>query len=107
MGVLARVAAKLAKSFFPEGVTMLKPKKTTIENEHVERQRQLCDQLVTSAAAIMLKDVKAPLGMALDRIVTFAAAQGCVAEGSAKTAKAFRDLADKIDAGLFHRLTGE
>lgn len=85
----------------------MKPKKTTIEGEHIERQRAVCDEIIHRAALMMVEEVKAPMGMMLDRLLTYSAAQACKIDGSTNTAIAFRELAEKIDKGLFHSVTGE
>ena len=81
----------------------MKPQKVTVENEREERQRALCDQIVYRAARMMLGEVKAPMPMVLDRLLTFAAAQAVAVDGEVKTALAFRVLADRIEAGLFRQ----
>lgn len=83
------------------------PKKTTIESEREERQKGLCDEIMHRAGKMMIEDIGAPMGMMLDRVITFAAAHACTIEGSQRTAAMFRDLAAKIDGGLFHSVTGE
>ena len=83
------------------------PKKVTIESEREERQKALCDTIITRAAHMMIDEVKAPMPMMLDRLLTYAAAQACSIEGSPKTAAVFRRLADNIEAGIFHSITGE
>lgn len=85
----------------------MKPQKVTIESEHIEQQKALCDQIITRAAQMMRDTVKAPLPMTLDRLLTYVAAAACAADGSAATAANFRLFADRIDDGLFHSLTGE
>jgi len=70
-------------------------------------QEQFCDQAVDYAARLMLKQDGVDLGLVLDRMLTFCVAHMCLGEGSVMTAEHFRDFADKIDAGLFHRITGE
>ena len=65
-----------------------------------------CDEAVTAAAHVMLH-AGAPVGMILDRLLTYAAAQACALDGSPTTAKNFRTFAEKIDGGLFHTVTGE
>ncbi|MNF14029.1 hypothetical protein D3C80_2160850 [compost metagenome] len=66
-----------------------------------------CNQIIHGAMTLMINDVKAPIPMVMDRLFTFAAAQACKLDGSASTAAAFREFADKIDAGLFYSITGE
>ncbi|MDF8353221.1 hypothetical protein [Ensifer adhaerens] len=85
----------------------MKPKKTTIEGERDERRKALCDEIIHRAAKMMVEEVGASMGMMLDRVMTFAAAHACTIDGSPKTATAFRDLADKIEEGIFHSVTGE
>jgi hypothetical protein len=69
--------------------------------------RQACDKLLELATETMVIQAGAPVEMVIDRLVTYAAAQICSIEGSKRAAEVFRDVADKIDAGLFHRITGE
>lgn len=83
------------------------PKKVTAESERDERKKALCDEIMHRAGAMMIEEVGAPMGMMLDRVLTFAAAHACSIEGSPKTATVFRELADKIERGLFHSVTGE
>nr|WP_278520794.1 hypothetical protein [Brucella anthropi] len=85
----------------------MKPKKTTVESEREERMKALCDQIVHRAARMMVEEVGASMSVMLDRMLTFSAAQACSVDGSANTAAAFRMFADRIEAGLFHRVTGE
>jgi len=68
--------------------------------------KSFCDNLVVMAAEGM-EAAGAPIGMILDRLMTYTAAQMCSVDGSPATAKIFRDLAEQIDGGLFHRITGE
>ena len=85
----------------------MKPKKVTIESEQDERRKALCDEIQHRAAKMMVEEVGVSIPMMLDRVLTFAGAQACTLDGSPKTAAAFRQFADKIDAGLFHSITGE
>ncbi|MBU1313978.1 MAG: hypothetical protein ACK4P4_18485, partial [Allorhizobium sp.] len=85
----------------------MKPKKVTIESEREERQKALCDTIITRAATMMVEEVGASVPMMLDRMLTYAAAQACCNDGSPRTAAIFRDLANNIEGGLFHRVTGE
>ncbi|TYR32087.1 hypothetical protein FY036_13460 [Mesorhizobium microcysteis] len=85
----------------------MKPKKVTAESELEERKKAACDMIVERAALMMVQEVNAPFSMILDRLLTYAAAQACVNDGSPHTAAAFRVVADKIEAGLFHSVTGE
>lgn len=83
------------------------PKKVTIEGERDERRKAMCDQIMHRAAVMMVEEAGASIPMMLDRLLTYAAAQACHLDGSSNTAAAFRSFADKIDAGLFHSVTGE
>lgn len=89
----------------------MKPTKVTVEAEREAeqdaRKKALCDDIIHRAALMMINEVKAPMGMMLDRLLTYSAAQACTTDGSPKTAEALREMAAKIDAGLFHRITGE
>ncbi|MDW9417407.1 hypothetical protein GOB15_23750 [Sinorhizobium meliloti] len=83
------------------------PKKTTIEGEADERKKAVCDEIIFRAASMMIDEAGASMAMMLDRVLTFAAAQSCTVNGSPMTAAAFRQVADKVEAGVFHHLTGE
>ncbi|WP_252911680.1 hypothetical protein [Aliihoeflea aestuarii] len=85
----------------------MKPRKVTAESEMEERRRATCDLILTRAAQLMVDEAEAPVGMVLDRLLTYAAAQACTIDGSPTTARNFRLLADRIEAGIFHSLTGE
>ncbi len=85
----------------------MKPKKVTVESEREERRKAVCDRIVERAAEMMVGEAGASVGMVIDRMLTYAAAQACTTDGSPATAKAFRLFADKIDAGLFYPVTGE
>lgn len=85
----------------------MKPKKVTIESEREERLKALCDEIIFRAIKMMAEDARAPMEMVLDRVMTYAAAQICKIEGSARAAEVFRGVATQIDAGLFHSVTGE
>ncbi|QDM19226.1 hypothetical protein [Tardiphaga sp. vice278] len=71
-----------------------------------EQMKSNCDTMITGIVA-ELHTAGAPIEMILDRILTFAAAQACTIDGSPKTAKNFRIIANKIEGGLFHKVTGE
>jgi len=79
---------------------------TSPPEEKAEALKALCDEIQHRAAKLMVEN-GAPMEMMLDRVLTFAAAQSCNIAGSPRTAAVFREVADKIDAGLFHRVTGE
>jgi hypothetical protein len=66
-------------------------------------RRALCDQLITGAARMMVDEVGASVPLMLDRLLTFVAAQSCAADGKAKTAAAFRDLAARVESGAMDR----
>lgn len=85
----------------------MNPKKTTVEGEHEERMKGLCDEIVYRAGCMMLERVGAPMGMMLDRMLTFAAAHAVSSDGPTKAAAVFRQCADLIDAGVFHSQDGE
>ncbi len=70
------------------------------------RMKANCDRLVELAALDMLGG-GASIETIIDRLLTYAAAQSCVVNGSADTAAQFRTFADKIDGGIFHKITGE
>lgn len=77
-------------------------------SEHLPESelKSFCDKLVEIAAEGM-EAAGAPISMIIDRLMTYTAAQMCTIDGSPKTAGTFRDLAEKIDGGMFHRITGE
>ncbi|WP_107341498.1 hypothetical protein [Agrobacterium pusense] len=85
----------------------VKPTKVTVESEQAERQKQFCDLVISRAAELAASEAGAPVAMILDRMMTYATAQAALNDGSPKTADALRQVADKIEAGLFHELTGE
>lgn len=66
--------------------------------------REACNSIVEQAAAAMLKVPGASVSMILDRLLTFVGAQAVGRDGSLRTGEHFRDLADKIDHGLFMHL---
>ena len=66
-----------------------------------------CDLVIERAAVMMAGEVGASVEMILDRMLTYAAAQAATIDGSPRTATVFRELADKIEGGLFHSITGE
>ncbi len=78
------------------------PRKVTVESERKER----CDLIVERAVALMVEG-GAPLEVVIDRLLSYGAAQACLTRGSVATAKVFRQLADNIEDGVFHSLTGE
>ncbi|WP_024588151.1 hypothetical protein [Aliihoeflea sp. 2WW] len=85
----------------------MKPRKVTVEGEIEERRRAACDLILERATKMMVDEAEAPVAMVLDRLLTYAAAQACKIDGSPLTAKNFRMLADRIEAGIFHSITGE
>lgn len=85
----------------------MKPKLRTAAIERREDKELQCDQIIYRAAQIMVEKNGASIDMMLDRMLTYAAAQACSIDGSPKTAATFRLLADRIESGVFHSLTGE
>lgn len=65
--------------------------------------RALCDEIAHRALALMLEQ-GAPLGVAMDRILTFAAAQVVVADGTVRAGAVFRHIANMIDDGVLTHL---
>ncbi len=59
-----------------------------------------CDLIVHRSAELMLEQ-GASVGMVLDRLLTFSAGQACKCDGAFNAAKAFRSIADQIEAGVF------
>jgi hypothetical protein len=55
----------------------------------------------------MVVGFDASISIVFDRLLTYAAAQACTMEGSPRTAEVFRRLADNIERGAFHSVTGE
>lgn len=49
----------------------------------------------------------ADVPLVLDRMLTVAGAEACARNGSAAGSRIFRDLADRIDSGIFDAITGE
>jgi hypothetical protein len=70
-----------------------------------ETQRSVCDRIIARAAEVALEESSATVPMLLDRLLTFAVAQAVAIDGSARTARNFRSLADTIDSGVFDHLT--
>lgn len=58
-------------------------------------------------AAASCQERGATVPLILDRMLTFAAAQAALIDGSAQTARQFRQMADRIEAGCFYSITGE
>lgn len=85
----------------------IKPKKVTPETELEERQKAMCDTIIARAANIMVSEVGVSIPTMLDRMLTYCGAQACSMNGSDHTAAAFRIMADNINCGLFHPITGE
>ncbi|MBS9720238.1 hypothetical protein JYU29_06005 [Tianweitania sp. BSSL-BM11] len=85
----------------------MKPQKVTRETEFAERQKAMCDTIIERAAHMMVGEVGVTVPTMLDRMLTYCGAQACTIDGSKNTAEAFRTMADRIEAGLFHPLTGE
>ncbi|MDR6664283.1 hypothetical protein [Rhizobium sp. 1399] len=81
--------------------------KPKTEENAAARQKAMCDLIVERAASMMVKKAGADIPLVLDRMLTYAAAQACTMNGSPHTAAAFRLLADKIEGGVFHGITGE
>ncbi|MBL0375215.1 hypothetical protein JJB09_24675 [Rhizobium sp. KVB221] len=75
--------------------------------ENDEARKAVCDSILGHATDLMMTDAGASLEMVIDRVMTFVAAQIASLEGSPRAAQVFREVADKIEAGLFHRITGE
>jgi hypothetical protein len=65
--------------------------------------RRLCDRLVTTCAEMAVEG-GASVPMLLDRMLTYAAAQAVVIDGSRNTAEVFRTLATTIEDGVFAHL---
>lgn len=67
------------------------------------KTRKDCDQLIYMSAQAMMEH-GASLSMVLDRFLTFSAGQACLCDGAFNAAAAFRQIADKIEAGTFAHL---
>jgi len=65
--------------------------------------RRICDRLVMTATEAMVAE-GASISMALDRLLTYAAAQAVRLDGSEATATHFRLFADTIEGGMFAHL---
>jgi hypothetical protein len=85
----------------------MKPKKVTVEGEIEEKRKALCDEILYRAANMMVEHVGAKPEMMLDRFITFSAAHSCKFAGSPATADMFREVAKKVEGGVFHSVTGE
>ena len=66
-----------------------------------------CDGITHRAATVMIEEGGASLEMVIDRLLTFAAAQAVSIDGSKNTAATFRQLADRIDEGVFARVEAQ
>jgi hypothetical protein len=82
----------------------MKPKPTTREDE---QKAALCDMMIDKTARLLVEEHGVPIVVLLDRLLTFAGAHAANTQGSPNAAKVFRQLADRIDAGIFHVVTGE
>ena len=71
-----------------------------------DRTTKVCDEIVARAAVLMVEN-GASVGMALDRMLTYAAAQAVATDGREAAAEAFRGLAAKIEAGIFAHIEGQ
>lgn len=80
---------------------------TSLAAEREKRQRAMADEIIHRAGEMVVKDVGASVPMMLDRMLTYVGAHSCKIAGSIETAKMFREIADKVEGGLFHSLTGE
>jgi hypothetical protein len=83
-------------------MSTLKPPKTTLERE----RKALCELTVERAVALMVES-GASAEMIVDRMLTWSIAQACLAIGSQEAAAMLRTAAEKTEAGLFHKVTGE
>lgn len=77
----------------------------TTEQPSEEKQRAICDLILERAAEMMITDAEAPLGMIIDRMITFVAAQACVSAGSEKAVELFQHCVTKIEAGTFNSVS--
>ncbi|MEO9463908.1 MULTISPECIES: hypothetical protein [Alphaproteobacteria] len=68
-----------------------------------QQTRQACDQIIHDGALMMIGH-GASIATILDRLLTFSAGQACKIDGAFNTAKAFRAIADQIEAGVFNHL---
>lgn len=68
--------------------------------EAEKKTRAKCDLITHRAAELMIEE-GAGVGMMLDRLLTFSAAQTSKIEGAFKAATVFRGIADQIEAGAF------
>lgn len=62
-----------------------------------------CDKIVATAAQMMV-DSGASGPMALDRMLTYCAAQACSIDGAFQTAALFRHIAEQVESGIFAHL---
>lgn len=68
--------------------------------------KSFCDKMVEVAAEGM-EAAGAPLGMIVDRLVTYGVAQMVAADGSEITSRNLHMIAEKIGAGAFAQVSGE
>jgi ribosomal protein L13 len=66
--------------------------------------RRACDEIVARAVEAMVTETEADIEMALDRLLTYAAAQAVLLEGRAPAVALFRHIADQIEAGALARI---
>jgi hypothetical protein len=66
--------------------------------------RRACDEIVARAVDTMTTETEADIGMALDRLLTYAAAQAVLLEGRAPAGALFRNIAAQIEEGALSRV---
>ena len=79
---------------------------TNPEADTADEQRRFCQQVATRSIHLML-DAGVPMTVALDIMFTAAGAQAALAHGSDELARQLRLMADRVESGVFHQLTGE
>lgn len=68
--------------------------------------RHNCDTGITALARLLMES-GAPGEMVLDRMLTFAGAHAVVWTGAPEAARAFRLMAERIEAGAFVKIEAE
>lgn len=70
-----------------------------MNQDNVDPRRPACDLILSRAVEMMQGEVGAEVGMIIDRLLTFSAAQAVLNDGTERAAAVFRMIADKIEGG--------
>lgn len=69
--------------------------------------RDNCDTAIRVIAQMLIRDAGASGEMVLDRMLTFCAAQAVGWSGSTEAALAFREMAQRIESGIFAHIEAQ